>query len=312
MKNKLLQNKTVRDQGGLILVIIVLCVIFTLLNPTFMTGDNIMNIVRQAAVNIILAMGITMVMIAGELDLSLGGVACVTGMVIAKLLTSGLSIPLVILLGLLLGAGIGLLSGWLSTAFSLSSLIITLAIDNASKGTANLITGGTAVYGLPEEFETLGRGMIGAIPVQVFIMVVIVVASWIILNKTLLGRYAMAIGGNNQVAKLAGIPVKKYKRIYFIICSALAALAGMILTSRLASGQPTLATNVTMDSITASVLGGTAMAGGYGSVVGSTLGALLLTIITNGLTINGINSYWQMVISAAILIVTIVARRKKD
>lgn len=271
-----------------------------------------MNIVRQASVNIIVVMGVSIIMIAGELDLSVAGVACLTGMVVSKIMVSGISIPLAALIGLILGAAIGLLNGFLTTKFNLSSMIITLAVNSACTGFASLVTGGTAVYGLPKDFEFLGRGTILKIPTQVIVMLVIVIIAWILLSKTLAGRYALAIGGDNQVSRLAGISVNKYKVLYFVISGFLAALAGMILTSRLSTGQPNLAINMNMDSITAAVLGGTAMEGGTGSIVGSVLGALLLTIITNGLTINGVDSYWQMVISAAVLVITIVTRRKKD
>lgn len=307
-----INTKVLKGQGGLILVTIVLCIIFTVLNSSFFTSANYMNIVRQSAVNIIVVMGMTFLMTAGELDLSLGGVACLTGMFVSKLLISGISIPIVIVLGLCLGAMIGLVNGWLTTAFGLPSMIVTLAMNTATNGAASLITGGTAIYGLPTEFQFLGRGTIAGIPNQVIIMAVVVIISWVVFNKTLTGRYALAIGGNNQVAKLAGISVNKNKIIYFVVSGMLAALAGMIMTSRMTTGQPNLATDMTMDTITAVVIGGTSLAGGYGSIIGSLIGALLLTIIENGLTIVGIGSYWQAVITAIILVATIIARRKKD
>ena len=308
----LIKKQSIKNQGGLILVILALCILFTILNTTFINGANLMNIIRQASVNIIVVMGVSIIMIAGELDLSVAGVACLTGMIVSRIMVAGVSIWAAILIGLVLGAAIGLLNGFLTTRFKLSSMIITLAVNSACTGFASLVTGGTAVYGLPKSFEFLGRGTILKIPTQVIVMAVIVTIAWVLLNKTLAGRYALAIGGDNKVSRLAGISVNKYKLAYFIISGLLAALAGMILTSRLSTGQPSLATNMNMDSITAVVLGGTAMEGGGGSIIGSLLGALLLTIITNGLTINGVDSYWQMVISAVVLVVTIVARRKKD
>ena len=312
-KEKVLgKSKGILNQIGLIGVIAVLCIIFPFLNSTFIAGANLMNIVRQSAVMIIVAMGVTFVMISGELDLSIGGVACLTGMVVSKMLTSGVSMAVSILTGLLLGAFFGLVNGILTTKFKLPSMIVTLATMNLANGSASLITGGTAIYNLPEEFQFLGRGFIAGIPAQVVFMAVIVIVCAIVLSKTLLGRYALAIGGNSEVAKLSGISVVKYKLIYFVFCGLCASFAGMILTSRLATGQPNLASNMMMDTLTAVVLGGTAMAGGEGSISGSVMGALLLTIISNGLTINGVNAFWQMIISALILIATIIARRKKD
>lgn len=312
-KNMILKkSQGINNQIGLIGVIIALGIIFTVLNSTFLTGGNLLNIVRQSSVMIIVATGVTFVMISGEMDLSIGGIACFTGMAVSKLLTSGISLGVSIFIGLLIGAVFGFMNGFLTTKFKLPSMIVTLATMSFANGSASLITGGTAIYGLPKSFQFFGRGYIGFLPVQVVFMAVIVILSTIILTKTLIGRYALAIGGNETVTKLAGIPVIRYKLIYFIFCGMCASFAGMILTSRLASGQPNLASNMMMDTITAVVIGGTAMSGGQGSIVGSLLGALLLTIISNGLTINGVNSFWQMIISAIILILTIIARRKKD
>lgn len=312
-KNDLLaRSKGIRNQIGLIGVIVVLSIIFTCLNSTFIAAANLLNIVRQSSVMIIVAMGVTFVMVSGELDLSIGGVACLTGMAVSKMLTSGIPMWASIILGLLIGAAIGLVNGFLTTRFGLPSMIVTLASMNFANGCASLITGGTAIYNLPEKFEFLGRGYIGFLPAQVVFMAIIVAICAVVLSKTLLGRYALAIGGNAKVAKLAGISVVRYKIIYFVFCGLCASFGGMILTSRLASGQPNLASNMMMDTLTAVVLGGTAMSGGEGSIGGSVMGALLLTIISNGLTINGVNSFWQMIISALILIATIIARRKKD
>ena len=314
MKKKKFLNgtgKSIQGQGGLLLMLILLTILFTALDRTFLSAANWMNIIRQASVNIIVAMGMTFVMISGEMDLSIGGIACVTGMTACNLMTSGIGVFPAVLLGLLLGVLFGFASGFLITTFHLPAMIVTLAMMNIANGAASLLTGGTAIYGLPDGFKIFGRGMIGPIPVQVVTMFVIAAVCYLVMNKTLLGRYAFAIGGSNEVARLAGIQVKKYKIIFFMISGLLSALGGIILTSRLMTGQPNLASNMMMDTITAVVLGGTAMAGGSGSIIGSFLGALLLTIITNGLTIIGVNSFWQLIISALILLLTIIFRQKK-
>ena len=199
-KKLMIKSKGILNQIGLLGVIAVLCIIFTCLNSTFIAAANLMNIVRQSAVMIIVAMGVTFVMISGELDLSIGGVACLTGMVVSKLLTSGVSIPVAILIGLLLGALLGLFNGILTTKFNLPSMIVTLATMNLANGSASLITGGTAIYNLPQEFEFLGRGFIFGIPAQVVFMVILVIICGIVLSKTLIGRYALAIGGNADVS----------------------------------------------------------------------------------------------------------------
>jgi ribose/xylose/arabinose/galactoside ABC-type transport system permease subunit len=308
VKNK---PKKMTNQIGLIAVIAALCVVFTVLNSSFIVPENIVNIVRQSSVMIIVAMGATFVMISGELDLSIGGIACLTGIVVSLTLTNGVSLGVSIVIGLCIGILFGALNGFLTTKFRLPSMIVTLATMNIANGSASLLTGGTAIYGLPDSFEFIGRGYIGFLPAQVVFMILIVIICAVVLAKTLFGRYAFAIGGNETVARLSGINIKRYKVLYFVICGVCASFAGMILSSRLASGQPNLASNMMMDTITAVVIGGTAMSGGSGSIFGSVLGTLLLTIISNGLTINGVNSFWQMIITAIILIVTIIAHRKK-
>lgn len=297
------------NQISILCIILILAILFTILNAAFITPDNLMNIVRQASVNIIMAMGVTFVMVSGEIDMSIGGVACLSGISAALMLKSGMNIALVIPLGLCIGLAVGFVNGFVVTRFKLPSMIVTLAMMNITNGTASLLTSGTAVYGLPEGFSFLGRGYVGIFPFQVVVMVVIVAAAWVILSKCLFGRYAYAIGGNETVTRLAGVKVVHFKIAYFMICSVLASLAGMILTSRLMAGQPSLAGNSMMDIMTAVVIGG-AMGSG-GGVVGSLLGALLLTIVANGLTINGINSFWQMIITAVILLMVIIVRKIK-
>ena len=195
-------------------------------------------------------------MIAGELDLSIGGIACLTGIISSLMLDKGFGLFISIICGLIVGIVFGFLNGWLTTAFKIPSMVVTLATMNMANGIANLITGGTAIYDLPKSFSYLGRGYIGFFPVQVVFMLVIVVLSHVVISKTIPGRYAYAIGGNNVVATLAGIKTNRYKIKYFIFCGITASMVGLIMTSRLGSGQPNLAATLNMDTITAVVIGG--------------------------------------------------------
>lgn len=179
-------------------------------------------------------------------------------------------------------------------------------------GIGNLITNGTAIYDLPDEFLVLGRGYIGPIPVQVVIMAVITVISGIVLSSTTYGRYIYAIGGNPKVAKLSGVNVSKLKVMYFMVGGALSALAGVLITSRMGTAQPTLGTNWPMETIAGIVIGGTHFQGGSGSIVNSVLGVLLMTMITNGLNLLGVNTFWQSVVTALLLIITIVISTFQD
>ena len=308
MKNQLnkMDPKAFFSKFGIVLVMIVLTVIFTSMEPGFISTANIINIIRQASIMIIVACGATFVMVAGGIDVSVGGVACLTGIIVAKLLSIGMPVALALLLGAGVGGVLGLCSGMMVSHFHIAPMIATLAIMNLANGAANLTTGGTAVYNLPESFIMLGRGYIaGIIPLQVIIMLGIAAVSYIVLSKTAFGRRVYAIGGNEMVAELSGINVRKNKIIYYILSGICASIAGMIMTSRMGSGQPSMGATWNMDSITAIVIGGTSLNGGSGSV----LGTIMMVMITNGLNIVGVNSFWQMVISAMILIITIIVYR---
>lgn len=294
---------------GLLVIIAVLCIIFTCLNPVFVTPANLLNIVRQGSVMIIFSVGITFVLIGGVMDLSVSGVACVTSMIAAIVMDGGGHPFIAAIAAVLTGMLFGFLNGILVTKFKLNAFIVTLATQNIAAGATLLLTNGTAIYNLPKSFVQLGRGYIGILPMQVIIMAVSVVISAVILGKTVYGRRVYAIGGNKIVAKLSGISVDKHIVSFFVIASSCAAVGGLILTARTASAQPIPSATMSMDVITSVVIGGTSLNGGKGKIVGSLLGALLLTIITNGLTINSVSSYWQSVISAVILVLTIIMYR---
>lgn len=305
-------GKKIKDfymRYGIVLMILILSAIFTILKPAFLGPDNLLNVVRQASVLIIVACGCTFVMIAGDIDVSVGAIACLTGMIAAKAMTNGIPILLSCLLGILVGSALGVVKGFLVTRFDLPPMVVTLAVQYFASGVANIMTGGTAIYDLPEAFDFLGRGHIWVFPTQVVLMAVFVVFFSLLLSKTAFGRRTYAIGGNQEVAKLAGIHVSRYRITFYIIASICASCGGLIMTSRVASGQPTLGTMWPMEVITSIALGGTSLKGGRGSVVGSMFGMFLLTIITNGLNINGVNSFWQMVATSVILIFTIIMNR---
>ena len=308
VKSKL-GTRQVLNRYGLVIVIVLVAVAFSVINRLFLLPDNLINIARQMAVTAIVSVGMTFVMISGDIDVGVGGVACLTGMIVSLAMKSGVNMWLALVFGLLVGAMLGAVNGLLVTSFSLPSMVVTLAMMNFANGVASILTGGTAVYGLPDEFLFIGRGLLLFIPSQVIIMAVLAVAGVIVLRKTPFGRHVYAIGGNKEVAKLSGINVKRTRILLYIVSGICAAIGGIILTSRTASGQPNLATTMNMNVITAVAIGGTSLNGGSGTIGGSLLGALLLTMITNGLNVNGIDSFWQLVVSAIVLIITIIAYR---
>lgn len=308
VKSKL-GTRQVLNRYGLVIVIVLVAVAFSVINRLFLLPDNLINIARQMAVTAIVSVGMTFVMISGDIDVGVGGVACLTGMIVSLAMKSGVNMWLALVFGLLVGAMLGAVNGLLVTSFSLPSMVVTLAMMNFANGVASILTGGTAVYGLPDEFLFIGRGSLLFIPSQVIIMAVLAIAGVIVLRKTPFGRHVYAIGGNKEVAKLSGINVKRTRILLYIVSGICAAIGGIILTSRTASGQPNLATTMNMNVITAVAIGGTSLNGGSGTIGGSLLGALLLTMITNGLNVNGIDSFWQLVVSAIVLIITIIAYR---
>lgn len=299
-------GKTLISKYALVGIILVIGIVFSLMNPIFITGSNLLNIVRQASAMIIYATGMTFIMLAGMIDISVIGVALFASMIAGLMMQEGVPVVLAVLAGFASGALFGLINGLLVTHYRLEPMIVTLATNSIAAGATLLLNDGAAVYKLPDSFMTLGRGYIGFLPLQVIIMLLVVTISAIVLSKTVFGRRVYAIGGNQTVAKLSGINVNIYKVIYFVLCSLLAVLAGMIATARVASAQATPSSTMLMNVIAAVVIGGTSMSGGRGNVIGSVLGSLLLSMINSGLTINGVSAYWQTVISAGILVVTII------
>lgn len=304
--NKKFDLKAFAKKYALVGIILVIGIVFSIMNPIFITSSNLINIVRQATVMIIYATGMTLIMLAGMIDISVIGVALFSSMIAGLMMEAGVSVILAVLAGFAAGGLFGLINGLLITHYRLEPMIVTLATNSIATGATLLLNNGAAVYNLPDSFKALGRGYIGFLPIQVIIMILVVAASAVILSRTVFGRRVYAIGGNQTVARLSGINVNQYKIIFFIICSLMAVLAGMIATARVASAQATPSSTMLMNVIAAVVIGGTAMTGGRGNVMGSVLGSLLLAMINSGLTINGVSAYWQTVISAGILIVTII------
>ncbi|MCL7746839.1 ABC transporter permease [Halalkalibacter alkaliphilus] len=295
---------------------LILCLIMSLLSDQFLTSSNLTNVARQISINAILAVGMTFVIITGGIDLSVGSVMAFTGTIMAGLmLVSGIPIYLAVLIGIVLGTVIGYINGTLVAYAKIPAIIVTLAMMEATRGLALLYTGGYPLSGLPEAFTFIGRGHVfGIIPMPVLIMVLVYIAAYIILNHLPFGRYIYAIGGNEEAVRLSGVKVKRYKIMAYVISGVTAGIAGMILTSRLASGQPMAGVGFELDAIAAVVLGGTAIAGGRGHIFGTLLGALLIGVLSNGLNLMGVSPYVQLVLKGLIIIGAIYysSWRQKD
>lgn len=293
---------------GNVFVIIALIIIFTLLNPIFLSVYNFMNIVRQIAMVGIISVGFTFVLIGGGLDLSVGAQIAFMNVCVATMITNWGFPPIIsVIIGLLLTTLIGFFNGFAISKTSIPPLIATLAMQTILRGAGYLISGGYPIYGIPEGIKYLGQGyLFGVIPVPGLILVVIVLLGVFLLNKTYLGRHFYALGSNAEATRLAGINVHLTRTVTYAILGLLTGLAGLIMLGRVGSAQPNIATNYEMNALTACVIGGVSINGGKGTVFGALLGAIVIGILNNGMSLAGANEYWQMVITGSVLLAVVL------
>lgn len=290
---------------AMLIALIALLLVFSVSANGFLSKENILNILRQVAIMGICSVGMTMVIITGGIDLSVGslvGVACVLG---ATLMAGGVHPIIAIAACLVVGAVIGLVNGVLINVVGMFPMIATLATMTILRGVAYLISGGMPVYGLPTPFLFLGQGYILGIPVPVLVMVIIFIVGYVVLNKTIFGRTVYGIGGNKEASRLSGVSVRKVIYKVYLLEGILGALAGIILLSRINSGQPNAGNGYEMDIVTACVLGGTSVAGGEGKIKGVLIGVLFMGVLTNGMVLMDIQDYWQRVVKGVVLILAV-------
>lgn len=288
-------------------VVLLLCVVWTIMNPQFLSISNLTNILRQASYTTIAAVGMTMVIIIGEIDLSAGSLVCASGLVGAMVCKNTNSVFLAIISALLTGAVVGLCNGTLCAAGKLPGFIASLASMTILRGLAYIITGGNSIVWGNDKFTKIGTGYVGPVPIPVILMGIVIVFGIFLTTKLRFGRYIYAVGGNMESSRWSGIAVVKVKIIVYVIMGVLTSIAGLIVTARLGSGQPSAGMNFEMDCITAAVVGGTSMSGGRGKIAGTIVGVLLLTVLTNGMTLVGMNTYWQQVLKGIIIVVSVLA-----
>jgi len=287
---------------------IILFIFFSFLAPGFLTPYNVINLLRQISMLSIVTCGLTICIIAGDWDLSVGKLAGLAGIVAVSLITSGIPTYIGILAALGTGILIGCINGLLITKVGIPSLIVTLGMMTVCSGISLTWTKGLAIYKtLPESFTFWGSGYIGPVPTPIYIMVIVVFLTYILLNKTKTGRYIYAIGGNKMVASLSGIDVERYRFMGLVICSSLAALAGIILMGRLGSGQPTAGGEFLMEGLASVFLGMTTIKPGKANILGTLIGVLIMGTLSNGLTIAGVPHYPQEIVKGAVMISAVVA-----
>ena len=296
------QNLDQIRQFGTFFGLIALCLLFTILSPYFLTTSNLLNVAQQSSIIAVISVGMTFVIITAGIDLSVGSVLAFSGVVMASVLHAGLPIPLGILVGLGVGFSCGLLNGLLVSYGKIPPFIATLGMMSIARGAGLWFTDGRPISGFDDSFRYLATGEIFFIPVPVIIMIVVYVIAHLILTKTKMGRYTYAIGGNEKAAVLSGINIKLYLNIIYGIAGLLSALGAVMLTARLNSAQPIAGIMYELDAIAATVIGGTSLFGGKGTVIGTLIGALIIGVLRNGLNLLGVSSFIQQIVIGSVII----------
>ena len=298
-----------KENLGIIVAFLVLCVflsVFPKTSGSFFTRQNIFNVLRQISTNLFLACGMTMVIILGGIDLSVGSIIALSGCISAGCVARyNLPLPIALLMGLLVGLLVGMFNGAVISKTTIPAFIVTLATMNIAKGLAYVYTGGSPVRVVTKEWQFLGAGYVGIFPTPVVILVIVLIITAIVMNKTKMGRHMYAGGGNQQAAEFSGIKVEKVKFFVHAFSGLMAGLAGIVLASRMYSGQPTAGDGAEMDAIAAVVVGGTSMAGGSGKIGGTIIGGLIIGVLNNGLNLLNVNSFWQYVVKGVVILLAV-------
>ena len=298
----------VKQHIGALIGFAVLFCAMSVLSPRFLTVSNMLNVSKAVSSNLILASVLTMIIIMGGIDISVGSITGVTGMLAAQLIGEGSTpIWLTIVLCLCLGMATGLFNGFFVAKMKLPPFIVTLATQNICRGMTQVICNGTPIRVNNENFNKLGTTtFFGGVSIVIIYAIIVVIISSIILGRTRIGSYIYAIGGNEVAAKYSGINVVRVKMFPFFLAGLYAAICGVMWTARIGSGSPSLGTNFELDAIAASALGGVSMAGGVGSISGTIIGVFILGVINNGMNLINLNSFWQLVVKGIVVLVAVV------
>lgn len=311
-KNKIIiaSNKLtfvdIYSRFGTLIILIVAVIIATVLSDTFLSFNNISNILRQNAVVMIIAFGAQMVLISGEVDLSAGSVTAFAGVTATLIMKQTGNVMLSIMAGLISGCVFGFINGWVITFFGIPAFISTLATQFIGRGAILAITNAQPVTGLDKSFTILGQGYVWQVPIPIIITIVVALIYWLTMNRRRFGRYVYATGGNAEAAKASGINVISVKIKSFLFAGLMSGLAGVILMSRLNSGQPSGAEAYEFDAITAAIIGGTSMSGGIGKVSGTIIGAIFVGVLLNIMTQMDVSAYYQKIVKGAIIALAVI------
>lgn len=309
-------SKELLAKSQSLIALVLMVIAMSLLSDSFLTADNGWNILRQISVNLCLSVGMTLIILSGGIDLSVGAILALSGAVAAGVLKHGIELPFFDMLlqftlagAIVAGVGVGLMLGWFNgfviTRFKLPPFVATLGMFSIARGLTMLWTGGFPVTGLGEGFGYMGTGIFLGVPMPVWITAGLVAVFVVVTRKTRFGRYLYAVGGNERAALLTGLRVKRIKVWVYTLGGGLAGVAGLLVTARLDSAQPNAGLGYELDSIAAVVIGGTSLSGGRGSVMGTVLGCLIIGVLNNGLFLLNVSPFWQQVVKGLVILAAV-------
>lgn len=290
---------------GRLASLLILVVLISIVTSKFLTISNILNILRQVSTNGIIAFGMTLVILTGGIDLSVGSVVAVTCTMSAGMIKAGLDIYIAVTLSILIGSTLGLLNGLIVSKMRLPAFIATMAMMTIGRGVASVYTNGKPIMYANDMFAQIGNGFVGGVPNLVIYLFIFFIISFILLNKTRFGRYIYAIGGNRETARFTGIRIDRIESLSYAFSGMLAGIVGIVLAARMYSGQPLAGDGAELDAIAAVVVGGTSLAGGAGTLGGTLLGALIIGVLNNGLNLIQVQSYWQLIVKGFVIILAV-------
>ena len=306
--NKMLRpvREYFKQNWGILAALLIMCLFFSVFGNNFLTQTNVVNLLRTCATNCYLAIGVQMAIILAGIDLTGGALAALTGVVcVMTFENAGLPIWMGIVVGVLIGIVVGMANGIIITYTGIHPFVVTLAMQSICRGAAYLLANGSPVTTTNRSFSAFGSGSLGVVPLPVVYMMIFLILDFFLLNKTRTGRHIYAVGGNETSARFSGININKIKILVWTISGAMAGFCGVVLAARLSSGQPSTGEGYETDAIAAAVLGGTSFFGGTGTVGGLIIGVLIIGLISNGLNLMHVNSYWQYVLKGVIIIAAV-------
>ncbi len=293
------------EQAILIIGLLALCMVATVLAPVFLTTMNVMNVLRQTSLLAIAGIGMVMIILSGEIDLSIGSTQALVGVLCVWVLNATGSIVTAIALSLVLGAILGLINGLLVTKAKMNSLIATLGTMAIYRGVSLVVTNAVSIQSKVTAFENVGTGYLGPVPIPVVLTIVLFAVFYYVLNHTAFGRYIYAIGGNGNASRVSGLPVDRIKIQVYVMGSVFAAVSAVVLASRMSSGQPNAGQGFEMQVIAAVILGGVSLTGGVGTLAGAFIGMLILGVLTNILILLNVSSFYQEIARGAVIILAV-------